>query len=56
MREGNQIAERIRKDVLAALPAEDRKVFLDSLTLLVSDRLAEPVECQQSVRRRAPRV
>jgi MarR family transcriptional regulator, transcriptional regulator for hemolysin len=56
VREGERIAERIRKDVLAALPPEDREVFIDSLKLLVSDRLAEPVECSQTVRRRAPRV
>jgi DNA-binding MarR family transcriptional regulator len=56
VRKGERIAERIREDVLAALPAEDREVFLDSLSLLVSDRLAEPVHCSRSVRRRAPRV
>jgi hypothetical protein len=37
------------------LPARDRKVFLDALTRLVTERLSEPVACSQPVRRRAPR-
>jgi hypothetical protein len=41
--------------VLDALPAADREVFLSSLTKLVSERLTEPVQCGQPVRRRAPR-
>jgi DNA-binding MarR family transcriptional regulator len=56
VRKAEEIAERVREDVLAALPAEDRQVFVDSLSLLVSDRLAEPVQCSKAVRRRAPRV
>jgi MarR family transcriptional regulator, transcriptional regulator for hemolysin len=55
VREAEAIVERIRADVLAVLPAEDREVFLSSLTKLVSERLAEPVQCGQPVRRRAPR-
>jgi MarR family transcriptional regulator for hemolysin len=56
VREAQQIADRVRADVLSVLPERDRKVFLDALTRLVSDRLAEPVVCSQPVRRRAPRA
>ena len=49
------VAERVREDVLSVLPEQDRKVFLDALGRLVSDRLAEPVQCSHPPRRRAPR-
>jgi DNA-binding MarR family transcriptional regulator len=55
VREAEEIAERVRADVLEALPAGDRDVFLSSLTTLVSERLSEPAQCSQPVRRRAPR-
>jgi DNA-binding MarR family transcriptional regulator len=55
VREAEEIAERVRADVLSVLPERDREVFLNSLTRLVSGRLAEPVTCSQPVRRRAPR-
>jgi MarR family transcriptional regulator, transcriptional regulator for hemolysin len=55
VREAQEIAERIRENVLAVLPAEDREVFLGSLNRLVSDSLSEPSPCAQPVRRRAPR-
>jgi MarR family transcriptional regulator, transcriptional regulator for hemolysin len=55
LREAEEIGDRIRDDVLSALPANDRKVFLGALTRLVGGRLAEPVPCAQPVRRRAPR-
>ena len=55
VREAEAIADRVRQDVLSVLPARERDVFVDALTRLVSDRLAEPVPCQQPVRRRAPR-
>jgi MarR family transcriptional regulator for hemolysin len=55
VREAEEIAERVRADVLSVLPEGDREVFLSSLTRLVSGRLAEPVTCSQPVRRRAPR-
>jgi len=51
-----EIVEAIHEDVLGALPARDRRVFVDALVRLVSDRLSEPVECAQPVRRRAPRA
>ena len=56
LREAEEIGDRIRDDVLSALPASERKVFLGALTRLVAGRLAEPVQCAQPVRRRAPRA
>jgi MarR family transcriptional regulator for hemolysin len=56
VRQAEEIAEGVRADVLDALPPADREVFLSSLTKLVSDRLTEPVQCGQPVRRRAPRT
>jgi MarR family transcriptional regulator for hemolysin len=55
VREGEAIAERIRSSVLDVLPAADREVFVSSLCRLVSERLREPAQCAQPVRRRAPR-
>jgi MarR family transcriptional regulator, transcriptional regulator for hemolysin len=55
VREAEEIAEGVRADVLDALPPGDREVFLSSLTKLVSERLTEPVQCGQPVRRRAAR-
>ena len=55
VREAEAIANSIREDVLAVLAPEDRDVFLDSLSLLVTDPLSEPSPCAQPVRRRAPR-
>jgi MarR family transcriptional regulator, transcriptional regulator for hemolysin len=56
VRQAEKIAERIQEDVLRALPAKDREVFLESLKRLVCDRLSEGVVCSPPVRRRAPRV
>jgi MarR family transcriptional regulator, transcriptional regulator for hemolysin len=53
--EADEIITRIQRDVLAALPAKDREVLLDSLAELVSDRLCEPVATAQPVRRRTGR-
>jgi MarR family transcriptional regulator for hemolysin len=55
VRDAQTIANSIREDVLAVLAPEDREVFLDSLSLLVTDPLSEPSPCAQPVRRRAPR-
>ncbi len=52
-REAEEIVARIHADVLGALPARDRKIFLDALNRLVSERLSEPAVCSQPVRRRA---
>jgi DNA-binding MarR family transcriptional regulator len=54
--QAEEIAERVRADVLGSLPEADRQVFVESLTRLVNDRLAEPVECSQPPRRRATRT
>jgi DNA-binding MarR family transcriptional regulator len=56
VREAEEIAERIRADVLSTLPEDEREVFLSALTRLVSVRLSEPTECARAPRRRAPRA
>jgi MarR family transcriptional regulator, transcriptional regulator for hemolysin len=56
VREAEEIAERIRADVLSTLPDRDREVFLEALTRLVTERLREPAECSRAPRRRAPRA
>jgi MarR family transcriptional regulator for hemolysin len=53
VRAAEDIADRIRADVLGTLPERDREVFLDSLTRLVGDRLSEPAQCTRAPRRRA---
>jgi DNA-binding MarR family transcriptional regulator len=50
--EAEEILERVREDVLSALPESERKVFLRALGRLVCGRLSEPVPCAQPVRRR----
>jgi MarR family transcriptional regulator, transcriptional regulator for hemolysin len=54
--EAERIIERVQADVLDSLPAGERKAFVSALTRLVSDRLAEAVECRPPLRRREPRV
>ena len=54
--QAEEIVERIHSDVLASLPARDRKTFVETLARLVGERLSEPVECAQPVRRRAHRA
>ena len=53
--EAEKIADRVQADVLEVLSPDERKVFVDALGRLVSDRLAKPVVCAHPVRRRAPR-
>jgi len=55
LKKAEMIGERIREDVLAALPEEDRERFVDALATLVGGRLSEPVQCTAPPRRRAPR-
>ena len=55
VREAERVTQRVREDVLAALPAGERERFVDALRTLVGNRLTEPVECAQPVRRRAAR-
>src|SRR5215207_1602639 len=54
--EGKEVVKRMQEDVLTALPADQREVFMDALATLVRERLAEGVECTPSVRRREPRA
>jgi DNA-binding MarR family transcriptional regulator len=54
--EGEVIIDRIQADVLAALPAGERRAFLDGLARLVKTRLAEPVDCRPPLRRREPKA
>jgi len=49
--EGTKIADRVHRDVLDALPAQQRGVFTDALTRLVSGHLATPVDSARPVRR-----
>jgi MarR family transcriptional regulator for hemolysin len=51
VREGQEIADCIHADVLNTLPSEQRQVLLDALVHLVTEPLAEPVPCAQTVRR-----
>jgi DNA-binding MarR family transcriptional regulator len=53
--EAGEIVESIQADVLATLPAGERKAFVAGLARLVSERLSRPAECAKPVRRRAPR-
>jgi len=53
VREADKVLDRVREDVLSALPPEDRDVFLRALGTLARGRLAEPVACAHPVRRRA---
>jgi MarR family transcriptional regulator for hemolysin len=55
VREAEEIGDEIRDDVLGVLAPDEREVFVGALARLVGDRLAEPVQTAQPVRRRAPR-
>lgn len=48
---GQQIADRVHREVLDALPAPEREALVSALTRLVGGHLAEPVECERPVRR-----
>jgi 23S rRNA (guanine745-N1)-methyltransferase len=48
---GHEIADRVHREVLDALPADQRKVFTGALTSLVTGILAEPVTSDRAVRR-----
>jgi MarR family transcriptional regulator, transcriptional regulator for hemolysin len=48
---GTQIADRVHRDVLAALPPPERSVLVDALSRLVGGPLAEPAESARPVRR-----
>jgi MarR family transcriptional regulator, transcriptional regulator for hemolysin len=52
VREAEKVLDRVRDDVLSALPLDDRQPFLHALGLLACGRLSEPVPCTAPVRRR----
>lgn len=51
VREGQAIVDQVHQDVLDALPAAERAVFVSALNLLATGHLADPVECEDVVRR-----
>jgi DNA-binding MarR family transcriptional regulator len=52
VREADKVLARVREDVLASLPEDERGVFLSALGRLACGRLSQPVACAQPVRRR----
>ena len=48
----DRVLDRVREDVLRALPEDEREVFVRALGRLACGRLAEPVPCAPPVRRR----
>jgi MarR family transcriptional regulator, transcriptional regulator for hemolysin len=48
---GTEIADRVHREVLEALPAQDRDRFVAALQALANGHLAEPVGASQPVRR-----
>jgi MarR family transcriptional regulator, transcriptional regulator for hemolysin len=53
--EARRVVDEVQADVLATLPARERKVLLSALGSLVGDRLSEAVDCSPPLRRREPR-
>jgi MarR family transcriptional regulator, transcriptional regulator for hemolysin len=54
--EGQEIVDAVQRDVLSSLPSAEREAFLSALRRLATQRLAEPVPCAPSLRRREPRA
>jgi MarR family transcriptional regulator for hemolysin len=52
VRQAEAVLERVRDDVLGMLAPAERKAFLSALGKLACGRLADPVPCAHSVRRR----
>jgi DNA-binding MarR family transcriptional regulator len=52
LREAEAVLDRVREDVLGMLDPAEREVFLSALSRLACGRLADPVPCAHSVRRR----
>ena len=48
---GHEIADQVHREVLAALPEDQRQVFTGALISLVEGLLAEPVPSERPVRR-----
>jgi DNA-binding MarR family transcriptional regulator len=53
MLEAENVLDRVREDVLGALPVDERPVFLQALGRLACGRLSAPVPCTHPVRRRS---
>jgi MarR family transcriptional regulator for hemolysin len=49
--DGMKVADRVHRDVLAALPEDRREMFVGALTGLVGGHLSTPVESEHPVRR-----
>jgi MarR family transcriptional regulator, transcriptional regulator for hemolysin len=49
--DGTRIADRVHREVLDALPADQRGLFVSALDTLSTGLLAEPVDCDGPVRR-----
>ena len=43
--QADRILDRVREDVLGALPDDEREIFLHSLATLACERSAEPLHC-----------
>jgi MarR family transcriptional regulator, transcriptional regulator for hemolysin len=52
LRDAEAVLDRVREDVLSALPKAERESFLLALGRLACGRLSEPVPCAHTVRRR----
>jgi DNA-binding MarR family transcriptional regulator len=48
---GHQVADRVHREVLDALPEGQREAFTSALATLVGGLLAEPAKCDRPVRR-----
>ncbi len=51
VREADKVVQRVRDDVLSALPAGERDAFMHALAKLTCDRLSEPTACMAAPRR-----
>ena len=54
--EADKVKERVQAEVLGELSAQEGEALMNALAKLVEGRLAERVECNPPLRRRAPRV
>jgi MarR family transcriptional regulator for hemolysin len=52
---GQRIVDGVHRDVLDSLPGPHRESFIVALTSLIGGRLAEPIPCEDTPRRRVPR-
>jgi len=54
--EGMKVADRVHREALAALPEDQREMFVSALSTLVGGHLSTPVESARSVRRPRQKV